>query len=472
MESLIEGKYEVLGKLNEGGMGAVYKVRHVLLDEIRVVKVMKPRIQDDEDSRRRFFQEAKMATALKHPNIALVFDFAEDDDGTFYMVLEYIEGLNLSDYLERYGLPSPRLVIETGIQTLKALAYLHRNGIVHRDISPENIMLTRNLEGGLLVKLIDLGVAKRIEGTPLTTASGVFVGKLHYGSPEQFGALKGAERLDGRSDLYSLGCVLYLLLTGKHAFSGEDIQQLASAHLFHPPLPFESSDPEGRIPEPLREAILRALMKNRTERWATAEEMAEALRRCEPFLDPGGLLMPPSLGPDQKVQKAITERMDTGLFQKTPGKGKKPSVSPTSLPTERVTAAGERSVLGWTASLLGGAFVFLLGAYLYRTRVPAPAPVVPSPTVGPAAVGIVLLTAAPWATVVSVRDASGKEPPETRGIKTPARLLLPPGTYTARLSFKGQEFDVAFESRVMEVVNVQGHAPGFSAREEAREYVP
>src|SRR5512140_1099694 len=249
--SLIEGKYEILSKLKEGGMGAIYKVRHVLLDEVRVIKVMRPQIEDDPDAQRRFQQEAKMATSLKHPNIAALLDFAEDKDHTFYMVMEFIDGANLAEFSAKTGPPPLLAALEIGIQTLRALGYLHRRGIIHRDISPENIMLTHDADGHVVVKLIDLGVAKQT-GTQGMTLTGMFVGKLKYGSPEQLGVLKAHEKIDGRSDIYSLGCVMYQILTGQSAFAADSMQAYVMHHLMHPPRPFEETDPEAKIPADVR----------------------------------------------------------------------------------------------------------------------------------------------------------------------------------------------------------------------------
>ena len=183
--TLIEGKYEILGKICEGGMGAIYKVRHRLLDEIRVIKVMHPQIGESEEMKKRFVQEAKTVTKLKHPNIGAVLDFALDSDGAAYIVMEFIDGVTLSDVFKTAGPPEMPLALEVTHQTLLALGYLHRRNIVHRDIAPDNIMLTRDEEGNPRVKVIDLGIAKALDKTVELTSTGVFLGKVKYCSPEQ-----------------------------------------------------------------------------------------------------------------------------------------------------------------------------------------------------------------------------------------------------------------------------------------------
>jgi serine/threonine protein kinase len=269
---LIEGKYEILGKLREGGMGTIYRVRHRLLDEIRVVKVLKPQALSSEEMKRRFVEEARTATRLKHPNIGTIHDFALDEEGKAYLVMEYIDGVNLADLMKQQGPPGIALSLEVAHQTLLALGYLHRKNVVHRDIAPDNLMLTHDEDGKPVVKLIDLGIAKTLDRPGEMTSTGVFLGKLKYASPEQFGSLPAGEKLDGRCDIYALGVVLYELLTGVHPFVGQSPSELLRAHLFDPPLPFSRTDPESRVPPEVRNALLKALEKRREDRFGSAEE--------------------------------------------------------------------------------------------------------------------------------------------------------------------------------------------------------
>lgn len=271
-------------------MGAIYKVRHRLLDEIRVVKVMRPQVEVDEGLKRRFLEEAKTATRLKHPNIATIYDFALDEDGTAYLVMEFIEGLNLAELLAATGRPAVGLTLEIAHQALLALGYLHRRKVVHRDIAPDNLMLTQDEEGRALVKLIDLGIAKALDRPVEVTSTGIFLGKLKYASPEQYGSLTVGQRLDGRSDLYCLGIVLYELLTETRPFRGDTAAELLRAHLFEPPIPFSETDPEERVPPKLRALILKMLEKRREDRFPSAEECdLEILSIRDRFALPGKL---------------------------------------------------------------------------------------------------------------------------------------------------------------------------------------
>jgi serine/threonine-protein kinase len=281
----IEGKYEILGKLREGGMGAIYKVRHRLLDEVCVIKLMRPHLVGDEELRARFLREARLAIKLRHPNIAQLYDFTVDEeDGTAFIVMEYISGKTLQDVLAQGGPPPLGLTLEIARQSLRALGYLHGKGLIHRDISPDNLMISEDTEGQPLVKLLDLGIAKILGGGgDGLTQSGTFLGKVRYSSPEQF-SVEGSGTVDARGDLYSFGIVLYELLTGRFPIAGRDPSSLIAGHLFRPPLDFAESDPTGRVPAGLRQAVRQALEKKPGDRFASALDFSRAL---EPFRAPG-----------------------------------------------------------------------------------------------------------------------------------------------------------------------------------------
>ena len=275
-----EGKYEIITKLAEGGMGAVYKVRHRLLDEIRVIKVMRPQIEDQSQSKSRFLREARIAVKVKHDNIAQMYDFSVDDSGTAFIVMEFIDGVTLQGVLKKAGPPTVALALEIAVQSLQALGYLHRKGIVHRDISPDNLMLTKDDHEEPLVKLIDLGIAKLTGGESNLTGTGVFLGKVRYASPEHFKSQEGVE-VSPVSDIYSFGLVLYELLTGRHPIKGSGWSEMIAGHLFQPPLDFAESDPDNRIPEPLRKIVLRSLAKAPEDRYPDAKSFRAAIREVQ-----------------------------------------------------------------------------------------------------------------------------------------------------------------------------------------------
>jgi serine/threonine protein kinase len=309
----IEAHYEILGKLHEGGMGSIYKVRHRLLQEIRVIKVMKPDFVKEEQAKERFLREAQVAVKLRHPNIAQLFDFSIEK-GTAFMVIEFIDGEDLREILTKKGPPSVDKAVQIANQALRALGYLHYKGFVHRDISPDNLMVTKDEKGRLLVKLIDLGIAKSLEEGALTgglTSKGDFVGKLHYASPEHFGGALAEDPVDARSDLYSFGVVLYELLTGKYPISGTGSSSLLAGHLHFPPLSFDKSDPDGRIPVGLREVVMKVLSKSPDDRFQSAEELSQSLMKSVKKEPKETVILPAPVVRPVLDQQQVTSLLDT-----------------------------------------------------------------------------------------------------------------------------------------------------------------
>src|SRR5216683_3169826 len=270
LEEPVDGKYRIIERLGAGGMGEVYKVEHVFLKAIRVIKVIRPQISESEDAHDRFLREAQLATKVHHPAVATLHDFSALPDGSHYMVWEFIDGENLAQLIRRRGVLAPGYAIRLAVQALNGLEAIHRAGIVHRDISPENLMITRDDQ----LKIIDLGVAKGEEGDYAATRTGIFVGKLRYSSPEQLGFLPEGEKIDGRADLYSMAIVTYEMLTGRPPFEATSPHQYILHHSQDAKV--QSLD-LTRIPAPLQPVLARALERDRTKRYATAHEFADAL---------------------------------------------------------------------------------------------------------------------------------------------------------------------------------------------------
>ncbi|HVT03301.1 MAG TPA: SUMF1/EgtB/PvdO family nonheme iron enzyme [Thermoanaerobaculia bacterium] len=282
----LDGKYHLVSLIGVGGMGEVYKAQHIHLQASRVIKTMRPHIESDLDAHDRFIREARMATRIQHPNVAALFDFSVLADGTCYMVWEYIDGVNLQRFVRDRGFLSPQLAVRLAIEALRGLESVHRAGIIHRDISPENLMVARDEAGEEHVKIIDLGVAKSNEAEEGLTKTGIFVGKLKYASPEQLGVLKAGERVDARSDIYSFGLVLYEMLTGVPPFQAETPHHYLIMHTQKQPAPLQITNPNVRASAPLESLLFRALEKDRNKRFASAHDFANALQSVQATLAP------------------------------------------------------------------------------------------------------------------------------------------------------------------------------------------
>jgi serine/threonine protein kinase len=272
LEGKTLGKYRILEPLGRGGMAQVYRAYHPQLDRYVAIKVLRSDLVQEEEFLARFKREAKAVAALRHPNIVQVFDFDIEDD-LYYMVMELMEGDTLRAYLSsgraRGQHFEPGEMVRILIDVLQGLSYAHNEGIVHRDIKPANILLTRS--GQAVIS--DFGIAQIIGGTQYT-ASGVLMGTLSYMSPEQ--GLEG--RGDNRSDIYSLGIVLYEMLTGHPPFDADTPLAILMKHINDPlPLP-RSIDPT--IPESFERVALKALAKRPDDRYQDAAEMIAALKEA------------------------------------------------------------------------------------------------------------------------------------------------------------------------------------------------
>ncbi len=276
---IVGGKYEILSKPDVGGMGEVYQARHRFLGELRAIKVMRASSSRDPHLQERFLREARIASRLDHPNLVRLYDFTFNEDGTACMIFEWVKGLDLAKLLVELGRLPLDDALEIAEQSLSALAYLHGQGIVHRDISSDNLMVSKGPESDLHVKLIDVGIAKGIDSSVELTTEGLFVGKLRYAAPEVIDSKRKSTVPDPRSDLYSFGVVFYELLTGTGPVEGESESELIAGHLLNPPRPFSESDPDGRVPEELRRIALKALQKQPENRYQSAEEFASDLAR-------------------------------------------------------------------------------------------------------------------------------------------------------------------------------------------------
>ncbi len=261
----IVGDYQIVEVLGAGGMGTVYKVRHLISDRLEAIKLILPELTENPELMERFMREIKMQARLSHPNIASLHNAVRQGD-QLLMVMEFVEGSTLHSVLRR-GRMELGMALDIVEQVLSALEYAHMQGIVHRDIKPANIMLTARSRQ---VKLMDFGIARSVSEQTLTR-TGSAVGSVFYMSPEQ---VQGSPA-DGRADLYSVGVVLYEMATGVRPIVGEGTYSVMNAHLSTIPRAPSSLNPQ--IPEMLSLAILKALEKRPELRFQTAREFSNSL---------------------------------------------------------------------------------------------------------------------------------------------------------------------------------------------------
>ena len=280
------GAYRIVRLLGEGGMGAVYEARQEPLDRRVALKTLHAEYAKDKDSISRFFNEAKVLSRLEHPSIVQVSDFGNAEDGTAYLVMEYLRGQSLGRRLRDLGERGERLSTLTALQLCfqiaDVLAVAHAQGIVHRDIKPDNLMLVADpiAPGGERVKLLDFGIAKLTnehDKGGVKTATQQVMGTPTYMSPEQ---CAGAGGVDARTDVYALGCVLYEALAGRPPFVADGAGRLIGMHLFQEPPPLLSIAP--KVPQSVSALIHRMLTKDKTQRPSmteTADEIAKLLSK-------------------------------------------------------------------------------------------------------------------------------------------------------------------------------------------------
>ncbi len=298
----VDGRYEVSSVLGEGGMGTIYEVRHATLGRRFALKVLRRDIADKELNLR-FIQEAKAAAAIGHPNIVAVNDFGaiemEHGGSVPYFVMEHLEGEGLAEVLRREGNVTSRRAAGIVQQCVSGLAAAHAAGVIHRDLKPDNVFLTR-VGDREFVKLLDFGVAKMAGAGRLTQAGTVF-GTPHYMSPEQ----AAGHAVDHRADVYALGIILYECLSGRVPFEADSYMGVLTKHMFAIPEPIERAVGNAEALGGLAPIVMRCLAKEPAERYATMDELGAAL---ELFLqNPSGAAAPATDPPERVAEPKLRE---------------------------------------------------------------------------------------------------------------------------------------------------------------------
>ena len=322
-------KYKVVRLLGEGGMGAVYEGEQTLGTTKRkvAVKTLHPHLSRDVKIKQRFEREVGTIAELEHPNTIQVYDFGVTEDGILYIVMEFLQGKSLADYIEKEGAMMPDRVAYIMEQECGSLEEPHGRGIVHRDLKPDNVVLVERAGKKDFVKVLDFGIAKRSKeedkNEQKLTQQGMVLGTPPYMSPEQF----TGRPIDARSDIYSLAVMSYEMLTGKLPFQADTAWEWATQHMTQPPIPIESLAEGMRAPEPMRAAIRRALEKSPAARFQTVKEFSEAFTGQGAFLARPQMASAPAVVERQKTEMGEPP-IDMGPYGQATGMGPPQPMAP------------------------------------------------------------------------------------------------------------------------------------------------
>jgi len=347
---VIAGRFTVLGRLGAGAMGTVYRAKQARIGREVAIKILRSDRALDEASRARFLREARANSLLTSPNTVTVFDFGADDRGDFYLAMELLEGESLGQRIRRKGRIDAAAAVDTARQALQSLAEAHAKGIVHRDLKPDNLFYARNARTRThaateeTVKVLDFGVAKMIHAdaeiamNAVETQAGTVFGTPRYMSPEQ----AQGRTLDTRSDLYSLGVILYQMLTGRPPFTDDDAVVVMARHIKTPPRPMSESAPDAAVPLEIEAVVMKALSKDPNDRPrdadAMAAELAHALELAGPLASPASSGVRVSItGALASVSPAIEERVAPAVIR--------PSAPPPAKPEDVVDVAAQVAAL-------------------------------------------------------------------------------------------------------------------------------
>jgi len=388
---VVADRYHIIKKLGEGGMGAVYLGEHVKMGRKSAIKVMNPGMAADPDAISRFNREASNASRISHPNVCQIYDFGETPDGVIYLAMEFIEGQALTDIIEKEGALPPVRAGKILKQAADALAAAHDLGIVHRDLKPDNIMVVRGRDGADVVKVVDFGIAKAVAGDEAgqkVTKTGLVVGTPEYMSPEQL----SGDKLDGRSDIYSLALVFFRMLTGVLPFQADSAQETMIKRLTDDPMPLQVARPDIVFPPALQAVLDKALARTPAERYASAAQFGK---------DAAAAVA--EIGAGKHLESAATQLLDAQAAHKpAPATAKAPPPTTRAAPAA-APAPARRSVLVPVLGGVGGVAVLAVVGYLAMNGGKKPSPV--------AADSMHAAAPAPKPTATDTQKAAAQLPP-------------------------------------------------------------
>ncbi|MBS2029844.1 MAG: serine/threonine protein kinase [Deltaproteobacteria bacterium] len=431
---VLNGRFKVLERIGAGGMGRVYKALQAPLDRPVALKVLNPNYATDQDPAfaKRFILEASVSSKLTHPNSITIFDYGRSEEGTFFIAMEYLQGRTLHQAIAAEGCLNAPRVVHIARQICRALREAHGLGIVHRDLKPANVMLLHHGDDEDFVKVLDFGLVKFFsEGQNPSpeegelTQGGIFLGSPTYMAPEQ-----ARNQADPRSDIYSLGIVLYHMLSGRPPFSGKAPVDIILKHVNEAPPPFR---PELKVPADLEAVVMRSLAKDPAARFQSMDEFLEALKRLG-TISPSDILLTdfasqPSRPPPIPTGANSRPASRSGLRPATPqlvnaGSAPRPSLAGPLRPDEEVTNPDRSRVMSGpvlgvagmiVAALLGTLGVMVFGKKPEPVPAPNPTPVTtPVPTPGPAQHSLHAESTPAGATVSLNGKVLGKTPLDVR----------------------------------------------------------
>jgi serine/threonine protein kinase len=417
---VLAGKYRIDGFLKRGGMGAVYRGTHLMLGKPVAIKLINPELVTSADIVDRFQREAKAAANLTHPNIVIVHDLGQTTEGELYIAMELVGGRSLKQVIKEDGPMDPARAVRLMKAMCSALALAHRNGVIHRDLKPQNIMITEDSEGNEMPKILDFGIAKTFEpDSTALTATGTVIGTPQYMSPEQ---AKGMA-VDMRSDLYSLGIILYEMLVGKVPFDDSSVPAVLVKHLSEMPAPPRQL--RSDLSPAIEAVVLRTLEKDPEKRFQSAEELSRGLEQAL-----SGATPPPT--PIPATENNVPTVAETAVMGgATPKASTRPTVPVGQAPSPRPPDS-RTSNRGLWIGLAALVVLLVLGAlWLMSPRGPEKVTTaeVEAPTGEPAAANNEPSSSHEAAPSPPVEPA---EPVEEAATSEPVPVPAPPATTSAR----------------------------------------
>ncbi len=367
MPGTIADRYELGDRLGSGGMSTVYKATDKVLERTVAVKVLAEHLSDDEKFVARFRREALAVAKLVHPNIVQVYDTGVDG-GRHFIVMEYVTGRSGAQLLQRYGQLEPRIAVDIAAEACAGLEYAHKQGIVHRDVKPGNLMViggpasAAGEKEAMTVKIADFGIARAAEQTRLTQVGSV-VGTAAYLSPEQ----SRGEEATGISDVYSLGVVTYQLLTGRLPYEGNSLAELAIRRENERPLPPSSYEPD--VPPELSAAVLRALESAPEDRYADALDLAAALRAGLDGIAPASEAPTQALGSSTAATRVVPREEPRTPTAPVPARRRSEPARPARQTPARAAGAQDRSAFARLMRGIGGLLLIAIVAAIVAATI-------------------------------------------------------------------------------------------------------